>query len=110
MEVCFPDITNDYDRVWHNKLAFQEVGNGDLIAVDLHPEQAGKIVYLSHDDGEGHGLVLAASFRDFIERWVQLACTGGEDWQWLPFINEGIEGLDPAGVNAGVWRALLKIA
>jgi cell wall assembly regulator SMI1 len=39
---CFPDRANEYDRVWHDKFAFQEVGNGDLIAIDLLPENAGK--------------------------------------------------------------------
>lgn len=65
---CFPDPTNAYDRVWHDKLATQEVGNGDFIALDLRPEKMGQVVYLSHDDGEGHGLVLAPSFLELIER------------------------------------------
>ena len=110
ISTCFPDVTNDYDRVWHDKLAFQEVGNGDLIAVDLRRECEGKIVYLSHDQGEGHGLVLAPSFEDFVERSVALACTGGEDWQWLPFTARRVEGLDSSGDNARSWRALLQIA
>ena len=110
IDVCFPDANNAYDRVWHDKLAFQEVGNGDLIAIDLRPDQAGKVVYLSHDDGEGHGRVLAPSFEDLMARWVPLACTGGEDWQWLPFLSEDSAGLDPTGDNARAWRMLLNLA
>jgi cell wall assembly regulator SMI1 len=109
VDVCFPDPDNAYDRVWHDKLAFQEVGNGDLIAIDLRADTAGKVVYLSHDDGEGHGRVLAPSFRDLIDRWVPLACAGGEDWQWMQFLREDGTGLDPAGDNARAWRTLLNI-
>lgn len=108
IEICFPDVKDDYDRVWHDKLAFQEVANGDLIAIDLRPEHIGEVVYLSHDDGEGHGMVLAPSLSDLIDRWVPLACTGGEDWQWLPFFENG-RGLNADGDNAHAWRRLLRI-
>jgi cell wall assembly regulator SMI1 len=109
VDACVPDPDNDYVRVWHDKLAFQRVGNGDLIAIDLRPDNAGKVVYLSHDDDEGHGRVLAPSFRDLIDRWVPLACSGGEDWQWMKFLGEDGTGLDPAGDNALAWRTLLNI-
>lgn len=109
VDVCFPNPANDYDRVWHDKLAVQEVGNGDFIAIDLRSENAGKVVYLSHDGGEGHGRVLAPSFQDLIDRWVPLACTGGEDWQWMHFLRPDGEGLDPTGATANSWRAVLNI-
>ncbi len=108
IKACFADPEDAYDSVWHDKLAFQDVGNGDLLAIDLRPRHLGQVVYLSHDDGEGHGTVMAPSFRDLIERWVPLACTGSEDWQWLPFL--GAQGIDPAGDNGQAWRRLLKIA
>lgn len=81
----FPNANDPYDVVWHNKAAFYDVGNGDYLAFDLAEAQHGSVVYLSHDDGQGHGYVLAADFADLLERWVPIACTGGEDWQWLPF-------------------------
>ena len=78
---CFPDPSDSYDAIWHNKFAFHHVQNGDYIALD----EQGKVVYLSHDDGEGHGRVMADSFSDLITRWFPLGCPGPEDWQWLPF-------------------------
>ena len=49
----FPNQNSTYDRVWHDKLGFHEVGNGDFLALDLAPESAGAVVYLSHDSGAG---------------------------------------------------------
>lgn len=85
----FSNTADPYDAIWHNKLAFHEIGNGDLMAFDLADDTYGQVVYLSHDDGEGHGYVLAHDFRDLLARWLPLACTGGEDWQWLPFTAGG---------------------
>ncbi|MFO1493267.1 MAG: SMI1/KNR4 family protein [Lysobacterales bacterium] len=103
----FPEPNDAYDRVWHQKLAFLEVGNGDYLALDLHPESIGKVVYLSHDDGAGHGHALAADFEDLLERWVPLACTGAEDWQWMPFTSELTTYIDPTTDLAREWRLLL---
>jgi cell wall assembly regulator SMI1 len=109
VDVCFPDPANAYDRVWHDKLAFHEVGNGDYIAIDLSPERQGEVVYLSHDDGEGHGKVLAKSFAIFLEDWVRLGCPGGEDWQWMHFLGQDGIGLDPTCDHARAWRTILKL-
>ena len=49
IDICYPDYNNPYDKIFHNKLAFQKVSNGDLFAIDLEEESYGKIVYLSHD-------------------------------------------------------------
>lgn len=106
----FPNPSDPYDSVWHNKLAFQEVGNGDYLAIDLALSTYEQIVYLSHDDGEGHGYVLAEDFRELLKRWVPLACPGGEDWQWLPFTNDRTTPIDPVCENAKAWRDLLSIA
>ncbi|MBP2542743.1 cell wall assembly regulator SMI1 [Agrobacterium tumefaciens] len=109
IEVVFLNMEDDYDCVWHDKFAFQEVPNGDFIAIDLQPENAGKVVYLSHDDGEGHGATLAASFSELLKRWVPLACAGAEDWQWIPFLEQEV-GLNPDGENAHTWRTLLHLS
>lgn len=106
---AFPNPADPYDSVWHDKLAFYEVGNGDFLAFDLASEIYGQVVYLSHDDGEGHGYVLAQDFRDLLARWLPLACPGGEDWQWLPFVRGPASGLEPDGEPAKAWRRVLAI-
>jgi len=109
IDTVFKSAANTYDSVWHNKLAFYEVGNGDYIAMSLARDGYGEIVYLSHDDGAGHGYVLADSFADLLERWVPLACPGGEDWQWLPFVTGQTDRIDPKCQNARDWRRLLTL-
>jgi len=106
----FPNVADAYHRVWHNKLAFYRVGNGGDFTIDLSRAGFEQIVYLSHDDGAGHGYVLADNFADLLRRWVPLACAGGEDWQWLPFTDGPASRLDPACKNALAWRRLLGIA
>ncbi len=100
----FPNVNNAYDCVWHNKLAFSLVPNGDYLAFDLSILSDPPVVYLSHDDGEGHGYRLGDNFVDFIERWTLLGCPGNEDWQMMPFLNDPTSGLDPYGENAQKWR------
>ena len=103
VDVCYPDYNNEYDKVWHNKLAFYEVGNGDYFAIELEKENYGKIVYLSHDGGDGHGHYLANNFKDLLNNWSKVGCTGGDDWQWEVFYTEG-KGIDPECENAKLWR------
>jgi hypothetical protein len=100
-----PDPDDPYDRVWHGKYPLLRVPNGDLVAVDAD----GQVVYLSHDDGEGHGYVLGQDVFDFLERWTALGCPGPEDWQWLPFTSGSDQGLDPEGENGRSWRAWFGI-
>lgn len=105
----FPDPENEYDKVWHHKFVFQEVGNGDYISIGLSKETYGKIIYLSHDDGEGHGYVMADSFTELLNNWTQLGCVGGEDWQWLPFCKGKRSGIDPNSSNALLWRQTIGL-
>jgi hypothetical protein len=105
----FSNPEDEYDKVWYNKFVFQEVGNGDFIAIDLLPESYGKVVYLSHDDGEGHGCVMADSFKALLTDWVELGCVGGEDWQWLPFCENKLAGIDPNSENALLWKQVIKL-
>ncbi len=109
IEECFSNQDDPYDAVWWNKLAFYEVGNGDVLAIDLKSESYEQIVYLSHDGSEEHGYVLAQNFEDLLVRWAPLGCVGGEDWQWLPFTNNRTSLLDPDCENAHKWRSLIGI-
>ena len=104
----YPDYNNEYDRVWHNKMAFHQVGNGDYIAIELEPENYGKVVYLSHDGSENHGLYIASNFKEFLMNYAAIGCIGGEDWQWEPFYTKG-KGLDPTCENAQAWYKVLGI-
>ena len=106
---CFPNPSDPYDRTWHDKLAFYEVGNGDYLALELNDQMRGQVVYLSHDDGEGHGHVLANDAIDLVRRWAPLACVGGEDWQWLPFKRGKSIAIDPDGPEGDQWRELLGL-
>ncbi len=109
VESCFPDPGDAYDRVWHDKLAFAEVPNGDLVAIDLSAAEEQPVVYLSHDDGEGHGVRLGGSFEDFVDRFLRIGCPGLEDWQWLPFVTDAESGIDPACPNAALWRRWFRL-
>lgn len=77
----FPNPEDEYDRVWHDKLAFMEVGNGDYWAFDLKGGEDAPVVYLSHEDGPRHGYILAHRFMELLEQGSQIAFVGAEDWQ-----------------------------
>ena len=104
----YPNSDKEYDRVWHNKMSFFRVGNGDYIAIELEPENYGKVVYLSHDGSENHGLYIADNFKEFLMNYDAVGCTGGEDWQWEPFYTKG-KGIDPTSKNAKTWYKVLGI-
>ena len=104
----YPDYNNEYDRVWYNKMAFLHIVNGDYIAIELEPENYGKVVYLSHDGSENHGLYIADNFKEFLMNYAAVGCTGGEDWQWEPFYTKG-KGIDPTSKNAKTWYKALGI-
>ena len=104
----YPNSDKEYDRVWHNKMSFFQVGNGDYIAIELEPENYGKVVYLSHDGSENHGLYIADNFKEFLMNYAAVGCTGGEDWQWEPFYTKG-KGIDPTSKNAKTWYKVLGI-
>lgn len=109
VENCFSDPDNSYDRVWQNKFAFLKVPNGDMVAIDLNEKENQRVVYLSHDDGEGHGYKLGNDADDFIDRFLRIGCPGLEDWQWLPFVTDSGSGILPACDNAVQWRQWFKL-
>ncbi len=109
MKECFPNPDDPYDRVWHQKLGWYTVSNGDSIGFDTEGGRE-SVVYLSHEDGDGHGYVLGASFIDYMDRSTRLACVGAEDWQWIMFCPTASAGLDADGVPAQRWREWLGLS
>ena len=101
---CFTTPDDPYDAVWYNKLPIFEIGNGDMVAIELGIADSQPVVYLSHDDGEGNGYWLGSDFEDYIDRLSLLGCPGAEDWQWMPFVNDPRSLLDPFGESAIQWR------
>ncbi|MCY8957420.1 SMI1/KNR4 family protein [Bacillus cereus] len=109
VDEVFSNIDDEYDVVWHNKLAFCEVGNGDYLAFDMKDDIDAPIIYLSHDDGEGHGYKIANNFIEFIENWSRVAFVGCEDWQWLPFTTSFESGINPDDEPAKKFRTCLEL-
>lgn len=110
VRVVFPDPENEYDKVWHNKLAFCDVENGDYLAFDMNTSgNDAPIVYLSHDDGEGHGYIMANNFIELLDHWSRLGFVGSEDWQWFPFTTSPDSGIIPDGDAAIRFRKWLGV-
>ena len=101
---CFTNPDDSYDVIWHNKIAFHHVVNGDYLAFN----SSGQVVYLSHDDGDGHGYIMANSFSDLIRNWLPLGCPGPEDGQWIPFVSSCNSGLSPDCDTAKEWLKIIK--
>lgn len=105
---CFEDPDNEYDKVWHNKLGFMTVENGDVIAFDLLDDKEDKkVVYLSHDDGEGHGWVLGDNFASYLEKLILIGGCGSEECQMTPFCQDSTSGIDPYCENAKNYRKII---
>lgn len=109
VDSVFSNQEDEYDAVWHNKLAFCEVGNGDYLAFDITEGNDAPVIYLSHDDGEGHGYKLANNFGELIDNWSRLAFVGCEDWQWIPFTTSSESGLLPDGEAAKRFRTWIDL-
>ncbi|PFS61708.1 SMI1/KNR4 family protein [Bacillus cereus] len=109
IDTVFPNPEDEYDVVWHNKLAFCEVGNGDYLAFDMKNDIDAPVIYLSHDNGEGHGYKIANNFIEFIDNWSRVAFVGCEDWQWLPFTTRFDSGINSDDEPAKRFRNWLKL-
>jgi len=95
-----------YGASWRSALAFMKLDGGDYLAIDVERGGDGPVVYLARGQ-DGDGVLLGASFGDFLERWSRLACVGPEYAATRHFLTE--RGLDPACPNAVAFRALLKL-
>jgi cell wall assembly regulator SMI1 len=104
VKLCFADPLNPQHAVWHHKLPFQAVANGDLLALDLRPGTEAAVVYLSHEGDQEHGYLLGSDFADFLDRWSELGCPGPEAWLLAPFLAGPCALLDPRGPNAIRWK------
>ena len=71
----YSDINLKYDREWYDKTGIISIDNGDVISLD----DKGKVVYLSHDGGIGHGLVLGETMEDFLENSISIRLVDYED-------------------------------
>ena len=101
----FTDPNDKYDGPWQNKFPVLEIGNGDMIAVDISRENEQPVVYLSHEgDDTVHGFWLGHDYEDYIDRLSLLGCVGAEDWQLAPFVSGPRTCLETDGDNAKLWR------
>jgi len=112
IQKCYMNIDDDYDKVWHNKLGFMRVGDGDgdVIALDLNDENEDKrVVYLSHDGcTQTHGMVLGRNFKEYFSNLILIGACGNENWQMEPFIDSS-NGINPNCENANKYRNLINL-
>ena len=102
-ENCFDEGDKNAD-IYSDKLPFIFVPNGDLISICLKTD---KIIYLSHEIDYSHGMILAQSFNDFLEKYIKTGLLGPEDDQMINFIPIKNKGLDPECENALKFRNLI---
>jgi hypothetical protein len=106
----FTNPTDKYDGPWQNKFPVLEVGNGDMVAIDIEYSEEQPVVYLSHEgDDSLHGFWLGRDFEDYIDRLSLLGCVGSECWQLLPFVSGPRSMLETSSANADEWRRWLGL-
>lgn len=108
VEEVFFDTGDDYSKKWHNKFGIMSLINGDIIAMDLE-KQVHPIIYLSHDDGEGHGYILGRSFEEYLKSIVEIGGCGTEDEEFLQFCTDNISGIDLKCTNIIQLREKLRL-
>lgn len=110
VEGCFTNEEDEYDAVWYHKLGFMNVPNGDVIAFDMKENETNPpVVYLSHDDGEGHGYILGKDFDTYFEQLLLVGACGNEDWQMLPFCLDAQSGIVSECENAKEYRGIIGL-
>lgn len=110
VEECFVNENDTYDAVWHHKLGFMRVPNGDIIAFDVNENETNPpVVYLSHDDGEGHGYILGSDFDTYFEQLLLIGACGNEDWQMMPFCPDAQSGIVSDCDNAKNYRRIINL-
>lgn len=110
VERCFTNEEDEYDAVWYHKLGFMNVPNGDVIALDVKESETNPpVVYLSHDDGEGHGYILGKDFNTYFEQLLLVGACGNEYWQMLPFCLDEKSGIVSNCENAKEYRRIIGL-
>ena len=105
---CFPNEDDEYDKVWHHKLGMIDVGNGDIISLDIGSDPDNPaVVYLSHEGDDSNGIILGKDFDTFLMNLIMSGGCGMEDWQIEPFIFDSEIGVDPDCENAKTFRRLI---
>lgn len=105
---CFSNPEDEYDRVWHNKIPFLDVPNGDVIAFGKRTESGNQVVYLSHEGDDFHGQILGDNFIDFINKWTQLGCVRTECWHFEPFYDYETKKLLTDKTKLDSWNKWLE--
>jgi hypothetical protein len=73
-------------ELWTRSAPFSEIGNGDLLALDISEDTDDPpVVYLSHEGGSN---VIAPSFNHFLQHWEVMSYIGPEIW----LLNDWIDG------------------
>ena len=97
-----------FQFAFDRRLPFIEVGNGDYIAFDMQNGNGGcPIVYLSHENADSHGCVLAQNFIEFLLRWSNVGCVGPDFPYFEAFYDRRKKRLHCHGRNAKKWRKLM---
>jgi hypothetical protein len=99
----FTNPDDFWEEPWQNKFPVLEVGNGDMVVIDLATPH--RVIYLSHEgDDTLHGFWLGSDFEDYVDRITRIGCVGSEDWQLAPFVAGPRSLIDPDGAAAREWR------
>ena len=81
-------------------VVFQEVGNGDSLAVDCRSDQ---VVYLDHEGGLANGIVLGSSFAKFVSAYSSVGCAGPDSEQLRAILDDW--SINPNTSTAQQWKA-----
>lgn len=104
------NLENAYDKIWQNALGIIYVGNGDVIGFDVTDDNEDKrVIYLSCDDSEGHGMLLGNTFIEFINNLILVGGCGPEDWQMESITNGLHGGILPDSENAKEFRKWINL-
>lgn len=105
IETCFPNIENTYDKVWHHKIPFLEVGNGDMLAFEIIDDKNEyPVVFLSHEGSDFNGSRLGENFIEFITNWSNVGCIGTDDWTLEIFYDKDANKLMSDSLLINEWK------
>ncbi|MEO8878047.1 MAG: ankyrin repeat domain-containing protein [Polyangiaceae bacterium] len=71
--------------LWENHVAFAELVNGDMLAIDCSSPSREPVRYFSHELEGLHGREIAPDWVSFVTEYSKLACAGVEHSDWFRF-------------------------